>query len=318
MNRSNVVVLLTVVLSLPAFAGAARAQYYPPIWSDLMTAGNANYYPLGSASPSNLTHTSLAGLPTPHVLTLPSNVTTLPHTGSYPWTCGSASLASSEPVTFLESDRASGITGVGFLGTFNDSLGPLRVSQPPYYLSGNMFESVFFNENQCYGANGVGGQDGPLANGREYGFFLATSDNSIWAYWGFRENVGGIQVQMQLNAASNQLGNGKCPVAGKEYYYEMYPGPASGTFTIKVFDWDNTVSPIYGANVPIDGNAFSVTNATDKVHPITNLWADPGFWNAIVSETGYVSANVHPAGVSGSVPASGLSLYLERIFAGTL
>lgn len=326
MKLSTFVFMITAV-AFVSFSGVASAQQYPPVWNDLMTLSNCNspsfdancgnYFPLGSNPPNNLLNIALNQLPVPNTIALASNVTSLPDPGTYSWTCGSQS----EPVTFIETGRASGITGVGFLGTFNDSNGPLGVNQYPYYLSGNMFEAVFFNENQCYGPNGLGGNDASGANGREYGFFLATSDDSIWAYWGFQENVGGIQVQMQLNSASNSQTpeNGAAtPVAGQKYYYEMYPGPDFCTFTIHVFNWFNTVTPIYIANVPVNGNSFTVTNSSNPVDPITNANADPGFCSAITSDTGYVSANVNPAGVSGSVPSSGLTVYIERLLAGTI
>ncbi|HEY6351089.1 MAG TPA: hypothetical protein VI636_16925 [Candidatus Angelobacter sp.] len=287
----------------------ASAQQYPPVWTDIMnmqsftSMASGNYYAMGNNMTEALLNTDLTGMPTPDTLSMP--VATLPGSGGPFPPCGPVQ----QPVTFLESNEGTGITGVGFLGTFNSPGGLLFApyNQPPYNITfqpdSNLFESVFFNERQCY--------DGE----REYGFFLAASDNSIWAYWGTNEGLDSVvQGQVPLNAANNVLGNGVTIQPNAEYYFEMYPvlgAYGSCTFEIVVYTADNTSQPVFAAAPPLTsygaGNLFNV---------------DPGFCNAVASETGYVSANIEavPWGaVTGNLPSgSTLNLNMQRVFVGKL
>src|SRR5579872_4053082 len=126
MKSSKVVFYWSIAAALLFVTNVANAQQFPPVWTDVMNtvnntnAASGNYYPLGSTSQHIILNTDLASLPTPNTLTLPANVTSLPDPGSYVWTCGNTNLTQTEPVTFLESNQGSGITGVGFLGTFNN------------------------------------------------------------------------------------------------------------------------------------------------------------------------------------------------------
>jgi hypothetical protein len=292
MKRTRTIALSTVALALLAAANLANAQQYPPVWTDILNLTNesnmasGNYYDAGG-SQAPILNTDLAGiLPTANTLSMPQ--THLPGTGGAV-NCGNTT---NFPVAFIESNQGTGVTGVGFLGTFN-------TPYPLNNLTGNLFESVFFNTNQCY--NG----------GREYGFFLATYDSSIWAYWGTNENLSSVvQGQLQLNAANNVLGNGVTIQSNTEYYFEMYPvlgAYGSCAFEIAVYTASNTTQPVFAAAPPI--TAYGATNI---------LTADPSFCTGIASATGYVSANIEPASasISGTLPTSGLYLNMQRVFVG--
>jgi hypothetical protein len=294
-----------MALALSSLANVANAQQYPPVWTDIMNMPNqsnmasGNYYPVGSGQPAIL-NTDITAIG--NTLSMPQS--NLPGTGGTGnSTCGSIS----QPVAYLESNQGTGVTGVGFLGSFNSPGGLLfpPYNQPPYniqFQGGNMWESVFFNENLCY--NGQ----------REYGFFLATSDNSIWAYWGTNENLATQQGQVQLNAQNNVLGNGVTIQPNTEYYFEMYPvlgAYGSCAFEIAVYTANNTSQPVFAAAPPV--TAYGGANI---------LSVDPSFCTAIASDTGYVSANIEAApwgGVTGMLPPSSvLNLNLQRVFVGKL
>jgi hypothetical protein len=318
MKLSKVAICLTIALALLFVANNADAQTYPPpftAWTDILNMTGSTsmlsgtYYDVGSGQ-SPIPNTDLAGItdafgnPQPNQLTMPANITSLnggsPPQGG-PIECGLPDTT--YPLAFIESNFGSAalgawVRGVGFLGSFNDSSGPLTG------LSGNIFEAVFFHEDQCYGAT-------PSSQAREYGFFLATFDNSIWAYWGTNVNRTSQAVgQFQLTAATNTVAGGSVPVAGQQYYYEMYPvsvGPGDCVMQIAVYD--SSINIVYASNPnykdhQVTGNSIQVT--------------DSGFCSAVENDSGYVSANITPADstITGPLPGSSLNLSLQRIFVG--
>jgi hypothetical protein len=303
MKLSREVVLLTMALALLFVANVANAQQYPPVWTDILnqqgewppTMASGNYYALGNDSVLySGVNTDLAGI-TPNPNTLSMHVTDLPASGG-DVPCGKVDNA----VSYMESNSGTEITGVGFLGTFNAPAG--GVTDLTFYPNQNLFESVFFNEDQCYG-NTIG------SNSREYGFFLAGSNSSIWAYWGTHENQGYSQVhsQVQLNAANNVLGNGVTIQPGTEYYFEMYPVlGAYGTCAFGIYVYNTSFQLLFAAEPPL------TSYGGDMI-----LSDDPGFCTGIASDTGYVSANIlaQPQ-VTGTLPASGLNLNMQRVFVG--
>jgi hypothetical protein len=317
MKLPKVVVFLAMALVMLSLVNVSKAQQYPPVWTDIMNMtgdtnmASGNSYALGNGTQNNVLNTDLAGIvnlsgtPTPNTLTMP--VSTLPGNGGT-GACGYVD----QPVAFLESNQGTGITGVGFLGTFY-APGTGLLNSPynasPYNITfqpdSNFFESVFFNEAQCY--NG---------SEREYGFFLAASNNSIWAYWGTNEGIPGstVQGQVELNAENNVLGNGVTIQPNTQYYFEMYPvlgAYGSCSFEIAVYTANNTSQPVFAAAPPI--TAYGAANI---------LTVDPDFCSAIASDTGYVSANIEAApwgAVTGNLPsASVLNLNFQRIFVGKL
>jgi hypothetical protein len=329
---------------LPFSLVNAQTPTNTPVWTDVMNSTNCttmecgNFFPLGSGTSSKY-QTDLASLPTPNTLNLAG--VTLPTTTNYTWNCGGTTGSngtdlSSTAVTFIETYSGSGVTGVGFLGTF--------VNKTPFTLTvngqaTNLFETVFFNENQCYGANGVGGGNESDANGREYGIMLPSAPGAaIYAYWGTKENVSTAQVNFPLTTGGTYgtnmqtAANGAAsPVADNEYYFEMYPvqtnatPPANCSFQINVYNSNNTVTPIYEATVPVNGgpNANKSGSLIVTVPATTTAisGSDSSFCNVIAAtagDTGFVSANVAPpAGASGSLPStSNLNLNMQRLFVG--
>lgn len=302
MKLSRVIVMVTTTLALSLVARVASAQQYPPpIWTDIInqpgftTMASGNYF---NTSQQPVPNIALSGItPTANTLALPANVTSLPGPGG---TIGCNST-SNFPVSYIESNlggsgilNQGGIKGVGFLGSFN-SPHPFNNTFPNNF-TGNMFESVFFNENKCYGANSG------IAHGREYGFFLATWDSSIWAYWGTDENQGipGTQGQFQLPGV----------LANTQYYFEIYPVQVNGSCVFQVAVYLSSGSIWYAASADVSG--FGGSNI---------LANDPGFCAGIASDTGYVSANIEPSspGVSGSIPTlpdSRLNVNMQRVFVG--
>jgi hypothetical protein len=344
MIRMKVIGILAMALSPLCFAQAQNSPTTPPTWTDVMnsqtpctTAACGNYFPLGGGS-SPQYQTTLSGVPN---RTLALTNVTLPTNTSFPWNCGGTNSSngtnlSATAVTFIETYRGSGISGVGFLGTFtNTTPFTLTVTNPVtgQQQAANLFESVFFNENQCYGNNGVGAGDGPDANGREYGFVLASSTNTeLFAYWGTMENVNTAQVNFPLIAANNMQTTGAAtPVAGQEYYYEMYPfltsdpPPANCGFQINIYTANNTVNPIFKATVPVNGGPTANQPESGIVTaPATSTaisGADSSFCSVIAStagDIGFVSANIEPpSNAGGTLPSTGnLNLNLQRLFVG--
>jgi len=142
---------------------------------------------------------------------------------------------------------------------------------------------------------------------------------------GTDENQGSstAQVSFPINSSTNQQSGGSTPVAGHEYYYEIWPTAdgSSCDFNIQIFDKNNTVTPVYKAlDVPVNGNSYSAPYSTSL--PITGSGgADSNFCSIITSSSGdigFVSANiVPPPGGSGTLPStSDLYVYLERLFVG--
>jgi hypothetical protein len=379
---------MAMVLALWLAANVAQAQNpitatNPPVWTDILTAtgqtnmASGDYFAIGSTNsgsdPTEILKTDLASiLPTANTLALAPNITTLSGANVGTFTCGTASFPK-PALTALESFSSSGsggIFGIGFEGTFNSPSGGLPTVN-------SIFEAVFFNENQCYTTNGTGGGDESNANGREYGFFLDTYNNTIWAYWGTMENVNTAQVQVELTTCPNGPGACSCPggtactapsgsgtatqvscssglsscslgtnmqtvangatspVAGQEYFYEIYPfltnatPPANCSFKISIFSSNNTVTPVYTAIIPVNGgptaNTVGITGvvtAPSNATPITG--SDSNFCNVIAStggDTGFASANVNPGsattppGVTLPSPSQ-MNVYMQRLFVG--
>lgn len=329
MNPFKVAVFLMMTFVLLFVADVAEAQYtYPPVWTDVMnqpstgTILSGNYYEIGNGLLAEELNAQLLSYPS-NPLTLSLGVSSLPASGATaPSPCNANNGKINFATTYIESNRGSAIRGVGFLGQFNTP-GPL--DQPPYSTSNgqyqivfqpnnNLNQSVFFNENECYGQNGLGMQDGPNANGREYGFFLAANDGSIWAYWGTQENqeVPGTQDQMQLTAANNVLRNQPPIQTNTPYYFEMYPVlGAYGSCSVETYVYDTNFNLIFAAAPPL--GAYGGTNI---------LSVDQNFCTDLASDIGYVSANIQPGSLvtakalpssSGSTP---FNLNIQRIFVG--
>ncbi len=332
MKPSKVVVLPAMAFVLLLVSGIASAQTYPPTWTDVMNQPNAgnilsgNYYEIGNGLLAEALNSQLLNYPT-SPLTLSLGVNSLPASGATapaPCTCknNNCSLGTNFinfATTYIESGKGSGIRGVGFLGQFNTP-GPLDQSpysdpngwyQIMFAPNNNLNQSVFFNENECYGQNGLGMQDGPNANGREYGFFLAANDGSIWAYWGTLENQGiaGTQDQMQLTAANNVLGNGRSIQTNTPYYFEMYPVlGAYGSCSVETYIYDTGFNLIFAAAPPI--GAYGGSNI---------LSVDPNFCTQLASDVGFVSANIQPGPLvkAKALPSSSVfNLNIQRIFVG--
>jgi hypothetical protein len=290
MRLSRLVVsLMTGIVLFAINMASAQGQ---PVWTDILNftgfsnMASGTYWQIGpNPQPGALVNTDLAVINN----TLALSVSTLTgqgnQTGSF--TCGGVSA----PVTFIESNQGSGIKGVGFLGKFNAQFGGVPLSYAP---NNNLFESVFFHEDFCYGGS-------PGSTSREYGFFLAASNSSIWVYWGTHENLPSVvQAQIQLPLSPNTL-----------YYYEMYPTGNSSSCGFQVTILDPSFNTVYNNNFNVNTSNFGGTITV----------TDPGFCGAVTApggDTGYVSANIS-AGVlvSGTLPPpSQLNTYMQRVFVG--
>jgi hypothetical protein len=294
--RFSVKTPLACLAALNCICFTLSAQQYPPVWTDVMT--HSGYFTMASGDyyslANNGTVYSLPDIrldqiqPVPKTLQMP--VTTLPQPGGYFPGCGNVGFA----LSFLETNYGWGIRGVGFLGSFNAPVGGVLLNYVP---NENLFESVFFNENFCY--NGQ----------REYGFFLAGNNSSIWAYWGTNENQPNVvQGQMELNAVNNILGNGVSIQPNTDYYYTMYPViGAYGSCSFQVSVYDTNFQLKFSAAPPV--TAYGASSI---------LIADPSFCSGLASASGYVSANILASpGVSGSLPStSQLNLKIHRLFVG--
>jgi hypothetical protein len=295
MRRSGLAGLFGLAVSVMAgitvlvtHVGRAESQ---PIWTDVLNvAGFGNmasgtYWRIGpSPQPGALVNTNLATIGNTLALSVSALTGQGNQTGSF--SCGSVP----SPVTFIESNQGSGIKGVGFLGSFNAQFGGVPLSYAP---NNNLFESVFFHEDPCYGGFG--------STSREYGFFLAASNSSIWVYWGTHENQPSVvQAQIQLPLSPNTT-----------YYYEMYPvgNSSSCGFQVVILDpfFNPVYTPFFGVNTSNFGGTITVT--------------DPGFCGAVTNpsgDTGYVSANISASPlVSGTLPPpSQLNTFMQRVFVG--
>ncbi|HLY98794.1 MAG TPA: hypothetical protein VKT33_06985 [Candidatus Angelobacter sp.] len=291
MKRSKVAVFLTMALAILAIANVAHAQTYtPPPWSGVMdtlgssTIHSGSHWAIGDHQSRSQSNTDLGALQTingggqSNNLILP--VSTLPAAGDS-WTCGPVGFATD----FIESNQGYGIRGIAFQAAFNSPSPNLSI-----------FESVFFNEDQCYGA-------GP-GFGREYGIFLDAVNNQFYAYWGTninRANVSQAQTQIGANILSHNT----------LYNWYMYPvtTPSGCSFEIYV------TSAISGA--PVYDVVFDVDSNLAAGPPIRAQNVDPNFCTYIVSDNGYISANIQPvpADVSGSVPI-GDFMHLNNLYGG--
>jgi hypothetical protein len=264
---------------------------------------SGNYWNIGG-SPSSLTNTDLQNiLPTHYVLSFPT--TSLPGAGGS-WTCNGTNYNTNDEA-FIESTQGAGITGLKVYASFNNSTGPIKTLTPPQ----NLNESVFFNENQCYTP---GSQSNPS---REYGFFLTTYTNQIWAYWStYTNNSADVSVvQFPIPSVS----------VGTAYYFEIYPvlsgsGIVNGCgFEIYVWSSGGQLLSGYPLSVDVDGANLPPGGAIGGI-PITGdpggkTSRDPNFCPAIQADTGYVSANMaNPYNASGTIPsASTFNLHLYAI-----
>lgn len=213
--------------------------------------------------------------------------TNLPGTGG-PVNCGNST---DYPLSFIVSGPDWGAKGLDWQGSFNS----------PYAFNlydsdgnvANMFQSVFMGDNPCY--NG----------GRELGFFLATTDNSIWAYWGTQENlkVPGTQGQVRLSGVS----------VNTTYIFTMYPVSvpgAPGGCKIQLAIYQGA-----GALIPEASQNYNVTDAGgDQIISQDAHFCDYLLQNYPYQETNYVSANITPGQkLSGTIPSNGFSLNVLSI-----
>lgn len=289
MKLSRVIASLTVVLAVLLVESAADAQ---PVWTDILNQpgfGNmasGTLWQIGpSPQPAPISNTALAQINNRVSLSVPFLTGQQNQTGSF--SCG----AVGSPATFIESNQGTGIKGVGFLGSFNAPFGGVPLT---YFPNNNLFEAVFFHEDPCYGSGG--------STSREYGFFLAGSNSSVWVYWGTHENQSSVvQAQIQLPGVNPNT----------QYYYEIYPTGNSSSCAFQVTVLNTGFGVVYSNSFGVNSNNFGGTVTA----------TDPGFCGAITSasgDTGYVSANI-VAGplVSGTLPpTSQLNTFMQRVFVG--
>lgn len=288
MKLSRAVACLTMVLAVLLVGHSASAQ---PVWTDILNQpgfGNmasGTLWQIGpSPQPAAVVNTALPQIGNRVALAVPALTGAGNQTGSF--SCG----AVGSPVSFLESNQGSGIKGVGFLGAFNAPFGGVPLTYAP---NNNLFEAVFFHEDRCYGGGG-----GPS---REYGFFLAGSNSSVWVYWGTHENQPSVvQAQIQLPLNPNT-----------EYYYEIYPTGNSSSCGFQVTILNTGFGVVYSNQFNVNTSNFGGTITV----------TDPGFCAAVTAaggDTGYVSANITTGPlVSGTLPPPGqLSTFMERVFVG--
>jgi hypothetical protein len=275
----------TVLMAMLALRALAQ-----PAWTDILNSAgtpsmlNGTYWRIGQTpQPAQVTTTTLAAISNSLALSVP----TLTGTGNQGGTNNCGVVGS--PATYIESNNGTGIKGVGFYGSFNSPVGGAPLTYQP---NQNLFESVFFHEDPCYG-----GTQGTIS--REYGFFLAASNSSIWVYWGTKENqVGQVQAQLQLSGVQPNT----------TYYYSMYPAISGGSCGFNVYVLDAGFNAVYPLTfLPVNSNNYGGTITT----------ADPGFCADVTSApSGYVSANIVAAPqVSGTLPM-GLGLSLSRVYVG--
>ncbi len=286
-------------------AKIATAQQGPPTWTDVMNLpwdGNmasGTFWQVGSSpQPRPIRHTDLDRIH--NTLSLPVSYLTgqQDQTGTY--SCGTVV----SPVTFIESNLGTGVKGVGFEGTFIAQVGGVPLAYRP---NNNLFESVFFNEDPCYGLS----SDGVSSNGstsREYGFFLSGNGIGIYVYRGTHENQQGLFVQTVLPLTNVE--------PNTEYYFVIYPTGDSTSCSFQVDVLDTGFGTVYSNLIPVDSFNYSAPGA----QPTITL-ADPDFCGSVTAQsgdTGYASANISAAPlVSGAVPASQyLNLNLQRLFVG--
>jgi len=288
MKLSRVVTSVTMVLAVLLVEQVASAQ---PVWTDILnqpgtgSMASGTLWQIGpSPQPSQVLNTALPQINDRLSLAVPSLTGQGNQTGSF--TCGFVG----SPVTFIESNQGSGVKGVGFLGAFDAPFGGVPLTYTP---NNNLFESVFFHEDPCYGGHG--------GTSREYGFFLAGSNSSVWVYWGTHENQSSVvQAQIQLPLNPNT-----------EYFYEMFPTGNSSSCGFQVTILNTGFGVVYNNQFNVNSSNFGGTITV----------TDPGFCAAITSsfgDTGYVSANI-TAGpqVSGTLPPpSQLNTFMERVFVG--
>jgi hypothetical protein len=290
MRHSGLVVSVVAGLAV-LITNVPRAESQP-VWTDILNvAGFGNmasgtYWRIGpNPQPGALVNTSLGSIGHTLALSVPTLTGLGNQTGSF--TCGHVP----SPVTFIESNQGSGIKGVGFFGSFNAPPGGVPLSYAP---DNNLFESVFFHDDLCYG-----GSAGSAS--REYGFFLAASNSSIWVYWGTHENRPTVvQAQVQLPLSPNTM-----------YYYEMYPVGNSSSCGFQVIILGPSFNTVYTNFFHVNSHNFGGTITA----------RDPGFCGALTAPsgaTGYVSANISASpGVSGALPPpSQLNTFMQRVFVG--
>ncbi|MGA2653052.1 MAG: hypothetical protein ABSF28_21230 [Terracidiphilus sp.] len=283
--------------SIPASTVISANPPPPPSWIAIMnqvgssSLGSFDYWQYGSNSfpIEAITNTDLAGIqPTANTLSLPVGcLTGIGHT----------------PIAYTETNQGTGITGLGFVGSFNSPY-------PLNDLAGNMLEALFFNDTQNY--NG----------GREYGFFLATYESNpqqaatfadaIYVYWGTNENILATVVQAQ-----QPLPN---VYPDTEYYYYIYPIGNQNSCSFQVTVQNTSRQTVYSQLIPVDTDNYIAQTGSTLAPGTTITEEDSGFCGAVTSasgETGYVSANIQPDGaLTGMIPTSGLDLNLQSVFVG--
>jgi hypothetical protein len=303
MKLSRVIVSMAVAPAVLFVANVAKAQQGPPTWTDVLnlpgdgSIASGNFWQVGGSPQFNpIWDTDLAGINYTLSLSVPYLSGQQDQTGTY--SCGTVV----SPVTFIESNLGIGVKGIGFEGTFFAHAGGVPLAYQP---NNNLFESVFFNEDPCYGL----GSDGISSDGstsREYGYFLSGNGSGIYVYWGTHENQLGLEVQAVLLLPNVE--------PNTQYYFEIYPTGDSTSCSFQVNVLDAEFATVYSNLIPVD----SYNSSAPGAQPTITL-ADPGFCGSVTAQsgdTGYVSANISAAPlVSGIVPASqDLNLNLRRVF----
>lgn len=292
MKLSRLLVVFTMALAPVFVTSNAGAQTYPPpAWSSVMdmlnspTIHSGTHWSIGNNQALSQFNTDLGALQTlqgwgeSNNLILP--VASLPASG-HNWTCNGTSYPVNNALDFVESNLGFGLQGIAFQAAFNSPSPNL-----------NIFESVFFNDDQCYGAT-VG------SHSREYGIFLDLFVNQFYAYWGTNVNRSNVS-QAQLQIGSGVLSPNTL------YNWYMYPVTVgSGCyFQIYVTPW-NSGTPVWQQTLNVDSNLVIGV-------PIRS--ADSGFCN-ITAENGYISANITPMDNNpGAVPI-GDFLHLNALWGG--
>ncbi|HEY6332410.1 MAG TPA: hypothetical protein VI756_24000 [Blastocatellia bacterium] len=260
-----------------------------PVWTDIMNlSGYSNmasgtfwqFSNLSGNGDMEVQNTDISTYPN---LSIPGLSSGTPATGGgYQSVC---SRTVNTPCQYMESNYGTGITGVGFLGTF----GGQSIPGSDFGTNSYLFESVFFNEQYCF--NG----------GREYGFFYDPYGNGIWVYWGTNENLSNVvQAQPQLTGVD----------PGTEYYYEMYPTVSGSSSGFQVTVLNTGYGTVYSNYISVDSDNYPSGS--------TITGTDPDFCSVVTSssgESGHVTATTIYNPTISNIP-SNINLNLQRVFVG--
>ena len=198
------------------------------------------------------------------------------------------------PQQAMASYAATGIKGVGFLGTFG--AGTMGAFGSGSYL----FEAIYFHEQACY------------YGGREYGFFYDAYDGNVYAYWEVNANCASSYCTGGTDSNSSSTSSGAdyqqvvslgSSYTNANYYFLIYPAGDSSSCSFRVSITDPSGSILYSQLLPVDSTINSI---------------DPDFCSNVTSsagQSGYVTAGtVYGPTVSGIDTANQLSV--SRVLAG--